>query len=163
MLKKLLVAACLVLSSSAAFADDDGVYVGFDIGNTRSDNFLDNYASMGVFAGYKLNSQLSFEIAHRRLLSFNFFGIDVDMKQTSLSGLGSINVAKDFDLYGRLGYNKLSATQSYRGRQGSASDSGILVGLGAAYHFNKNFSARLEVQKPNSDARNVAASMLFKF
>lgn len=163
MFKKALLAACLVLNCSAAFADNEGVYVGFDLGNTRSDNFVDNYASMGLFAGYQLNSQLSFEIAHRRLLSFNFFGIDVDMKQTSLSGLGSINVAKDFDLYGRLGYNKLSATQSYWGRQGKASDSGILVGLGAAYHFNKNFSARIEVQKPSSDARNVAASLLFKF
>ena len=137
MFKKILLAACLVLGSSSAFAQDEGVYVGFDVGNTRSDNFLDNYGSMGAFAGYQFNPQFSVELAHRRLLSFNFFGVDVDMKQTSLSGLGSINVAKDFDVYGRLGYNKLSATASYWGNGSKESDSGILVGVGAAYHFKK--------------------------
>ncbi len=163
MFKKILLATCLVLASSTAFAGDEGWYGGFDFGNTKSDKFVDNYASMGFFAGYQVNPQLSFELGHRQLLSFNFFGVDVDMKQTSLSGLGAINVAKDFDLYGRLGYNKLSATASYWGRGSNKSDSGALVGLGVAYHFNQSFSARLEVQKPASDTRNVAASLLYKF
>lgn len=163
MLKKCLMTAALLMASSAALADDGRFYVGADFGNTKVDKFVDNYGSLGVIAGYQFSSQFAAEVGYRRLLSFNLFGVDVDMKQTSISALGSINVAKDFDLYGRFGYNNLSASASYWGRGGASSDSGVLYGVGAAYHLTSSTSLRLEYQKPASDARNIGAALLIKF
>ena len=67
------------------------------------------------------------------------------MKQTSVSAL-LLNVAKDFDVYGRLGYNNLSASASYWGRGGASSDSGVLYGVGAAYHLTSSTSLRLSTK-----------------
>lgn len=163
MFKKMLIAASLILSSSLAFADDGRFYVGADLGNTKVDKFVDNYGSFGVLGGYQVSPQLAFELGHRRLLSLNLFGVDVDMKQTSFSVLGSLNLAKDFDVYGRLGYNKLTASASYWGSGGSSSDSGVLAGLGVSYNLTSSTSVRLEYQKPASDSRNIGAALLIKF
>lgn len=163
MFKKIIISAALLLSSSLAFAGDEGVYVGGDAGSSKIDGYSDRRGSFGAFGGYKFTRELAVEAGYRRLFSLNLFGADVDMKQTSLSLVSNTALGNDFEFIGRVGYNKLSAAASYFGHKGSASDSGALFGIGVGYNFTQNFSARLEAQRPSKDATNISAGLVFKF
>lgn len=163
MLKKIVLSTALLLSASVAFAADDGIYAGLSAGSSKFDSIDGRKTSFTGFAGYQFTKELAVEASYGSLGSFKIFNADVDTKQTAVSLVASMNVAKNFDLFGRVGYNKLKANVSYAGRSGSGSDSGALFGLGASYRFTENVSARLEWTRPASDTNNIGAAVVFKF
>ena len=79
------------------------------------------------------------------------------------SVIGTLPLSSGFNVYSRLGYNRIDAKGSIGYSSATDSTSGVLYGVGVGYSFTPAISARLEAQKPSSDSSNVAASLSLKF
>ena len=168
MFKKIAFAATLaVMACSASAQERPALYAGADVGSTKLDGISDRQSSFGAFVGYQINTNFAVEAGYRRLADFDVnvgaSNVGVTVDQTAASLLGILPLGSGFNVYSRLGYNRLDA----KGRLGysSATDStsGVLYGVGVGYAFTPTISARLEAQKPSSDTSNVAASLSLKF
>lgn len=168
MFKKIAIAATLAVLSTAAMAAEPGrIYAGADVGSTKIDGVKDRENGYGAFVGYNITPAIAIEAGYRRLadydLSVGTVSGDVHVDQISLSGVATMPLSNNFNLYGRLGYNRLKAKASFAGNSGADSDSGVLYGVGVGYSFSPTVAARLEVQKPSSDATSVNAGLVFNF
>ncbi|WP_332848517.1 outer membrane beta-barrel protein [Massilia sp. S19_KUP03_FR1] len=164
MFKKIFAAAALaVLASSAFAATPNTFYAGVDAGSTKIDGFGDNKGSYGAFLGYNFHQNFAAEIGARRLGSWTVFGADVDANQYAASIVGTLPLQNNFNVFGRLGYNKVEAKASYNGFTANADDSGVLYGVGVGYQFTPTISGRIEFQKPSSDSHNLSAGVAFAF
>lgn len=164
MLKKIVAAAALAMLAGSSFAADTvGAYAGLDVGSTKIDGLSDNKVSFGGFAGYNFNQNVAVEGNVRSLGKWSDSGVDVKITQVALSVIGSYPFNPQFNVYGRLGYNRLNADASYMGLNGSDSTSGGLYGIGLGYNFSSQIVGRVEVQKPSSDSTNVSVGVAYKF
>lgn len=164
MLKKIAIAAALVLSSGVAIAADaNPIYAGVDLGSTKVDDLGGRKTSFGGFVGYQFNQNIAVEGGYRRLASVTVSGVDVDLNQAHVSVLGIAPLGNGFNLYGRLGYNNIDASASVAGKSATASTSGALFGIGAGYSFSPNVTVRAEFQRPSSDSTNFNVGLMFKF
>lgn len=164
MLKKVVFAVLASCAMSAFAADNQtNFYAGVDVGSTKIDSVSGRMGSLGGFVGYEMTKNWSIEGGYRRIATLELLGADVDMKQTAISLIGTADLGNNFDIFGRIGYNRVTASASYAGRKGSASDSGSLFGLGVAYNVNNSFSVRLEATRPGQDTTNVGLAALWKF
>jgi len=164
MFKKIIAAAALATLASSAFAATPNTfYAGVDAGSTKIDDFGDNKGSYGAFLGYNFHENFAAEIGARRLGSWTVFGADVDADQYQASVIGTLPLQNNFNVFGRLGYNKLKANASYNGQSADADDSGVLYGVGVGYNFTPTIAGRIEFQKPSSDSRNISAGVVFQF
>lgn len=164
MCKKIAAIAALMIASSSAFAVEPGaLYAGVDIGKTKIDDWSDRETSYGGFVGYKFHPNFAAEFGYRRLGDAEAFGADIKVDQASLSLIGSLPLGNNFDLYGRLGYNRLEADAKARGITVSESESRAVYGVGVSYAFTPAISARIEAQKPASEFTNYSAGIVFKF
>jgi hypothetical protein len=166
MFKKIAIATTLSLLASSSFAAAP-IYAGADFGSTKIQDVSDRSSSYGVFIGYKFHENFAIEGSFRRLADFDFTvgtaSGNETVDQTALSVIGSLPLASGFNLYARLGYNRLKAKASISGFNADDSTSGGLYGVGVGYTFSPTVSARLEVQKPSSDSTNVHAGVAFNF
>lgn len=164
MLKKILASAALaILTCSASAATPNTFYAGLDGGGTKVDNLGDNQGSYGAFLGYNFHENFAVEIGARRLGSWDFRGADVDIKQYAASVIGILPLQNQFNVFARLGYNKLKADLSLQGVSTDATDSGVLYGVGVGYNFTPTIAGRIEFQKPSSDSHNLSAGLAFQF
>lgn len=163
MIKHCLAGAAFALMSATALAAPTGFYGGLDIGSTAVDGFDSNKTSFGAFGGYGFNQYVATEFGYRHLGSWDFYGVDVSVRQAHLSVVGSYPLTPQFDIYGRLGYNNLRGEAHYGQVTYSAESSGGLYGIGLGYRFGDNLSARAEVQKPSSDSTNYSVALVFHF
>lgn len=164
MFKKIAAAAALIAVSATAFAAEaPALYVGLDVGSTKIDNF-ERDEGIGAFVGYKFNETFAVEGGYHRLSNTEYrFGTlrgDISVDQIDLSLLGTLPLSNGFNLYGRLGYNRLEIDSDF---SGDNHDSGVLYGVGLGYSFSPVISGRLEVQKPASDTTRVAVGIAYKF
>jgi OOP family OmpA-OmpF porin len=167
MFKKIAAATALVIASSAAFAAQPNTfYAGADVGRTKIDD-VDHDTSVGAFVGYNFHQNFAVEAGFRRLadLDYRVAGVNANVRadQYALSVVGSLPVGESFSVYGRLGLNRLEAKGSAGGFSAKDSETKALYGVGVSYAFTPAVSARLEVQKPASDATNVSAGVAFAF
>lgn len=172
MFKKLAIAAALAVVASSSFAQQmmprPAIYAGIDVGSTKFDGISDRQSSFGGFVGYQFHPNFAIEAGYKRLGDFDVMAgstkVGVTVDQTALSFIGSVPLQSGFNVYGRLGYNRLDAKGSVAG-YGSATDStsGVLYGVGVGYSFTPTISARLEAQRPSSDSSNIGASVSMKF
>jgi len=157
MFKKIIAAAALATLASSAFAAlPNTFYAGVDAGSTKVDDLGESKASYGGFVGYNINQNFAAEIGARRLGSWG----DVDVNQYQASIVGTLPLQNNFNVFGRVGYNKLDADGNGRG---NASDNGGLYGVGVGYAFTPTISGRIEFQKPSSDSHNLNAAVAFQF
>lgn len=169
MFKKIAFAAALAIVTSSSFAADKPFfYAGADVGSTKIDGLSDRQTSFGGFVGYSFNQNIAVEAGYRRLADFDLFvgnntSVGVTLDQTAVSAIGTLPLGSGFNVFGRLGYNRVNATGSTSGFQAADSTSGVLYGIGAGYAFSPTVSARLELQKPSSDSTNVSVGVSFKF
>jgi hypothetical protein len=157
---KQITAAILMAAASfaAAAAEPTPFYVGADLGRTKVDHF-DNDTSFGVFGGYKFTPNVAVEAGYRKLGEFGAYGVKTDVDQLSISVLASAPVANNVSVYGRLGYNRLEAkVGGYKEH-----DNKGLFGVGVSYSFTKEVSARIEWQRPSSDAQNLSVGVAYSF
>jgi opacity protein-like surface antigen len=172
MFKKFAAAAALALVASSSFAAaPTAFYGGLDVGSTKIDDFDSTKTSFGGFVGYGFNQFFAVEAGYRQLGKYDFdvfannrvYEANVKAKQTHLSVIGSYPLNERFDVYGRLGYNKLRAKVSVLGQDAGADDEKALYGIGLNYNFAPNLSGRIEAQKPSSDITNYSVSVVWQF
>ena len=164
MFKKFIAAAALATLASSAFAATPNTfYAGVDGGSTKIDDFGDDKGSYGAFLGYNFHENFAAEIGARRLGSWDIGPVGVDANQYSASIIGTLPLQNNFNVFGRLGYNKVEAKAEYQGFSADADDSGVLYGVGVGYQFTPTISGRVEFQKPSSDSRNISAGIAFAF
>jgi OOP family OmpA-OmpF porin len=102
-------------------------------------------------------------VAYRHLGTWDVSGVDLKATQTALSVLGTYPLNAQFNVFGRLGYNRMKAEASYQGTTFSESSNGSFYGFGAGYNFSANIAARLELQKPSRDSTNLNVAVIYKF
>jgi OOP family OmpA-OmpF porin len=170
MFKKIAIAATLaIVSSMSMAADAPSFYVGGDIGSTDAEGSSDRETGLGIFAGYQFNQHIALEAGYRRLVDNDFYIDSENMSATtdqfSLSAIGTVPLNYGFSVYGRLGYNRLSAKVKQSGGDPTFKEHGNrgLYGIGVAYDINKRLAVRVELQKPMSDLTNLSAGLAFRF
>lgn len=173
MFKKIAAAAALLIASSAAVAAQPNTfYAGVDAGKTRVEAFSERDTSVGAFLGYNFHQNFAVEGGYRRLADYDMGvltsngGIidgSVKVDQAHLSLVGSLPVGDGFSVFGRLAVNRLETKARSGSFSGKQSDTRGLYGVGLNYAFTPAVSARLEVQKPASDATNLSAGVSFQF
>lgn len=154
MFKKIAITATLAMLASSAFAAGP-FYAGADFGSTKADGFSDRENGYGAFVGYTFHENFAVEGAYRRLADADGETID----QAAVSVVGTLPLSNGFNVFGRLGYNRLEA--KYAG--GKETESKALYGVGVGYAFTPTISGRIEFQKPSSDSHNVSAGIAFAF
>jgi OmpA-OmpF porin, OOP family len=163
MFKKIAIAASLaILSSAAMAADAPHFYAGGDVGSTKLEG-ADRETSFGGFVGYQFNQNFALEGGIRRLADVDIGAGNVKANQYSISGVGTVPLSNGFNVFGRLGYNRLNIKASGPGGSLSEDEDEILYGAGVGYKFSETVSGRLEVQKPESDVTNVSVGVAFRF
>lgn len=173
MFKKIAAAAALLAVSSAALAGQPNTfYAGADVGKTKVEDFSKRDTSVGGFVGYNFHQNFAVEAGYRRLADHDiyvgtpgtgFADGKAKLDQAQLSLVGSLPLDQNFSVYGRLGVNRLEAKVSSAGYSVKDSTTKALYGVGLSYAFTPAVSARLEVQKPASDATNLSAGVAFQF
>jgi OmpA-OmpF porin, OOP family len=166
MFKQFAAIALLAASSTAFAAEPPSFYAGVDISSTKIES-LDREGGFGAFLGYKFNENIAIEGGYHRLADTEYqvgaLRADVTLDQIDLSVIGSLPLSKGFDVYGRLGYNRLEADADVAGFGAREHDSNALYGIGLGYTFTPAIHARLEVQRPSSDATKILAGVAFRF
>jgi OOP family OmpA-OmpF porin len=167
MFKKFAAAAALAAASTAAFAaEPPSFYAGVDVSSTKISG-SDRDGGYGAFLGYKFNESFAVEGGYHRLAETEYrsgpLRADVTLDQLDLSVIGSLPLSAGFDVYGRLGYNRLTADADVAGFSAREHDNNVLYGVGLGYAFTPVIHARLEVQKPSSDATKILAGVAFRF
>lgn len=161
MIKKIVIAATLAILGTSAMAQNGApqIYVGGDIGTTKYKGFDDRETSSGAFAGYNFNQTFALEAGYRVLADFD----DTKVTQASLSMIATAPISPGFNVYGRLGYNRLEEKTRVLSVNDTEHDSSAVYGAGLTYDFTPTITGRVEVQKPNSNLTNFSAGVAFKF
>jgi OOP family OmpA-OmpF porin len=164
MIKKILAAALAAVALSAHAAEPNPFYVGADLGATKMERWSSaNESSYGLFAGYTLNKNFAVEGGWRRLYDTSGFGWSRG-DQTSLSLIGSVPLAGDLSIYGRLGASHVQTKYTYSDGGGFHTDmTRPVYGVGLNYKLNEKVSTRLELQRPGDDMTNLSAGVSFAF
>lgn len=173
---KAITAAFLALLAASAGAQttqpaDTGFYLGMDGGKTFFKHSPDD-TSLGAFGGYRFNSNVAVEVGYRRLgdrpagimitdpnSPVNVIPKIETLSSTSLSLIGSMPVAKDWKVFGRLGVSRLH--DSFLGSEYDSNKT--LLGVGASYALAPNIDARVEFQRTSGNFRNLSAGISYKF
>ena len=168
MFKKIVIASALALVASASFAQTaPSVYVGGQINSTKIDDFGDRETGAGLFVGYQFNDTYALEAGYAQLADADtrYAGVPVNVKfkQMSLSGIATLPLSNGFNLFGRLGYNRVDVKANAMGYTASDDTSGALYGVGVGYSFSPTIATRLEFQKASSDSTTAVAAIVFKF
>lgn len=163
-MNKIFISAVILatMTTSTFAATPNTFYAGVDAGTTKVNNLDDDKGSYGAFIGYTFNENFSAEIGARRLGSWDI-GAEHDVDQYAASIIGTLPLPNNFNVFGRLGYNKVKAKATYGVFNGDSDDNGVLYGVGAGYQFTPTISGRIELQKPTSDSRNISAGIAFAF
>ena len=168
MFKKLVIASALSLIASASFAQTaPSTYIGGQVNSTKIDDISGRNTGAGVFAGYQINENFAVEAGYARLANADdvINGIKVNGKfdQVSISGLGIMPLSNGFNVYGRLGYNRVTIKASAPGFSSTGHTNGALYGVGVGYNFSPTIAGRVEYQKASSDSSSAVAAIVFKF
>ena len=163
MFKKIAVAVALVAASSAVFAaGPTPFYAGVDVSSTKVSGF-DDEGGYGAFVGYKINQSVAVEAGFHRLVDADIDGADATLDQTSISLIGSVPLTDGFNMYGRIGFNRVDGELSGNGFKQKEHSNNALYGIGLGYAFSPVVSGRLEVQKPDNDVTKLVAGVAFAF
>jgi OOP family OmpA-OmpF porin len=139
MFRKIAAAAALAAASSTAFAAGPAAFhAGVDATSTRFEGD-DRDGGFGAFVGYRFNASIAVEGAYHRLANTEYRSAavraDVTLDQLDLSLIDALPPSVGFDLYGRLGYNRLTAETDGACITGKEHDNNVLFGVGLDYTF----------------------------
>jgi hypothetical protein len=159
MIKQITAATLLAVASFAASAAEPSFYVGGDVGSSKHEDLDGRKASYGIFAGYQFDENFSVEAGYRNLGKWDILGVDLKTNQLALSVIGSVPVADQVAVYGRLGYNRVEA----KALGEKEHENKALFGVGVSYQFTKEISGRVEWQRPISGSNNISAGVAYHF
>ena len=146
-----------------AAAQEPGFYAGISVGQSKFNNQCDgtpsgvtcdeNTTTYKLFGGYQFNRNIAVEAGYTdRLgkLEISGFGqrADVTARAFEVLAVPALPLNESFSVYGKIGlYAASSDVSSSTGVSTSESNTGGTIGLGAAWHFNKNLAARVDWQR----------------
>ena len=167
MFKKIAIAAALIASSSMAMAaEPHPFYAGVDVSSTKLDG-LDRDVGFGGFVGYTINQNFAVEAGYHRLADVDTMvgteTVGVKLNQADVSLIGTMPLGNGFNVFGRVGYNRVDAKATYMNSSAKDNTSGGLYGIGAGYSFTPEIMGRFEVQKPTSDITKIVAGVSYHF
>ena len=180
--------AVLACASTAALAEKgSGFYLGTGIGyaghSTDCHDVEDcSKSRMGfkLLAGYQIMPNLAIESSYgdtgRTKANFGDDYLSSKTRSFTVAALGIYPVAKDVELFGKIGAhstrNKYNINMPGLIASGSFNNSGLLAGAGAQYRFTPNLLGRVEYEHlrravDDLDGRKninlVTASVLYQF
>lgn len=154
------IVALLVLVVSPALADNTGnSYVAVDLGSaaysgvTVAAGTYPNPGVINIAVGYHFNPELAVEFGYSSfgkstLNISSTVTADVTASSLQISAVGSLPLSSKVDLIGKLGIannsNSLNVQVSNVTTSYKASQSTILMGLGADFHINSHFNLRAQ-------------------
>ena len=159
MIKQITAATLLAVASFAASAAEPSFYVGGDVGSSKPEDLDGRKASYGIFAGYQFDENFAIEAGYRNLGKWDILGVDLKTNQLALSVIGSVPVADQVAVYGRVGYNRVEA----KALGEKEHENKALFGVGVSYQFTKEISGRVEWQRPISGSNNISAGVAYHF
>jgi OOP family OmpA-OmpF porin len=166
-MKRTALALALTLAAGAAAAQDAGWYLGASVGNSKISSggcdeggalpagftCEDSTSTWKIFGGYQFNRNIAVEAGYTdRLGKLEVSGLgqhaDVTASAFEVLAVPALPVSENLSLYGKIGiYAASSDVSASSGASMTESNTGGTLGLGAAWHFNKNLTARLDWQR----------------
>lgn len=157
-MKKIVLAAMLALGLSAGMAHaagsaDSGFYTGSSIGSSHFNidagsgvDVSKNGTSLGLYGGYRINKSFAGEVSFARLgdarVKANGLSIPISTHMTAVSGLAYLPVAKDVEVFGRVGVAHLES----KALGFKVKDTSVLLGTGLEYQLTDSLALRGEIQ-----------------
>lgn len=160
MKKNILAFAILATIAAPAMATDNSVYIAVDYGTLSMANTniggtaFPNPGSIDLTMGYRISKNIAIEAGYMVIgnstLTDNFGSVTVAQSIIHASGVYTFQMNDQFDLFGKLGVNSVSAkgtgTGIYSAINTSASTSNLTVGLGAQYNVSDTIGIRLQYE-----------------
>jgi len=145
-MKKIFALTVLAFAAATASAADNSWYVGGDIGSTKFKVLgeSDNKTGFGAVVGYKLNTNVAFELAARRLGTWKEDGDELSANALQVSALGILPLSNEFSLFARLGVSRNSLDLDEGRVSVSVHKTKAFFGLGGSYQIDKALSLRAE-------------------
>jgi OOP family OmpA-OmpF porin len=171
MFKQIAIAGALSIVASSSFANGapgdnpefyPSNYVGFDVGSTRLTDQSVRHNSHGLYLGYEFAPNFALEVGARRLGTFDHCCHHLVFDQAAISLVGTVPLGGNFNIFSRIGYNKLRI-MAKPPHVPTETTSGGLVGVGAGYTFSPTVSGRVEFQKPSNDLSNVSFGVTIRY
>lgn len=181
------IAAAVVLSAvvaTPAFAGDNGLYVGFNLGSgkpgvTSSAGTALSKSSNSMYGGllgYQYSKNLAAEVQFTGIGKVtDVAGATVKGDTFSVTAVGILPMNDSFGLFGKLGFasTKTTASATFANNVG-ATRSALTYGLGAQYNVNQNFGVRagwdrygaattVAGAKVNANADVLTVGVVYKF
>lgn len=171
MFKQIAIAAALAVVASSASSDEwdasffPSSYIGGDVGSTRLNGQTDRHNSYGVYVGYEFVPNFALEVGARRLGDFKACCARVKIDQAAVSVIGAVPLGNAFNVFARIGFNKLQTTSAaeHTAAESTSSSKGSLVGVGMGYTFSPTVWVRAEIQKPRNEMSNVSIGVSIKY
>jgi OOP family OmpA-OmpF porin len=179
-MKKIAIISLLSICIAApALADNtDKPYVAVDLGSATYSNVspFPNPGMIRIAGGYHFNKYLAGEIGYTKFGDSTFIATGGSATLTAsafqIAAVGSYPLNEQFDLLGKLGItsNKASANNTL-GMSINSSESSVLYGVGAQYHFNSQISVRAQYENYGKfenvsspmEASTISLGLVFNF
>ena len=157
-----IAAACVAMPASAQW------YVGGGVGSSKisgADGTIapltvsggdSSKASAKIYGGYQFTPNWGLEaqytdlgnrdLAIRNAAGVTLFTGSLKASQFSIAGTGTLPLASNFSLLGKLGISKNHGKISALGISDSGNKTSPLIGVGVAYNFSPKLAVRLEYE-----------------
>lgn len=174
-MKKIATAALISAAFAApAFAEDQGVYVGLNVGQGNVSTAGAGWSKssetiFGGLVGYQINRNFAVEGQFTGTGKATNVAGTLKADALSLSAVGILPLNDAFSLYGKLGVASVSSTSS-AAFGGNATRTSATYGVGAQYNVTPTIGLRAgyDVYKAktttqNFDTNTVTVGAVFKF
>lgn len=159
------VLALSALITTPALADNSGKFYGaLDLGAVSysnatvtvngTPNTFKNPSMYRIAGGYHFSPMLAAEVAYASFADSVLTGaagnITLGASSFQVAAVGSYPLTTEFDVIGKLGLAansaKLTTTGAFAGQGSTGSKTDLLIGAGAQYNVNKQFSIRAQYE-----------------
>lgn len=157
-----------LLAAVAVPASAQGLYVFGDVGRSHYKEDIEYFGvdlsanSFAFGAGYSVNDNFSFEAGYHHIGNYSFddFGDDetLDVTALEISGVAKYPVTTEINIYGRLGFGKLTTEIPYFDTKSTYK---AFYGVGASYKLSDNVSLRAEYNRYEEWYHAVASTLSF--
>lgn len=164
-MKKILLAGAVAAMFAVAPVFAQG-YVGVGVGSSKISGFdatgvnggNTNKGLVKIYGGYQITPNWGAELQFSDLGRRDLTGPGVatgsfSASQFSLAGTGTLPLTSGFSLIGKLGVSGNRISTSGTSVTGTGNNTGVLIGVGAAYSFSPALSVRLEYEDFGSMAK----------
>lgn len=175
-MKRIAIAALLAsfVAAPALAANTGKAYIAGDLGFATYTN-TSPFSSPGmvrIAGGYHFSPMLAAEIGYTSFGDSTVGGTTLSASSFQVAAVGSLPLNAKFDLLGKLGMANNSEKYSDAwGTFASYSQSGLMFGLGAQYHIDKQLSIRAQYEDygnfdnvpPRMSATTISFGVAYNF